>query len=97
MTMNITTITLTKKTHSDGSISPFLPPLLRAAQKAASLQEGRTAACRMLPRYTVRVDGERHEFKRIDTLERFLENIAIGATCEVYRNKGLGATINFDL
>lgn len=90
-------ITLQKQELENGCIQPWIYPVVMAALKAAKLPEGRTAAQRALPRFLVKVDGQRYEFKQERTLAKFLLQIAIGAKCRVFRNRGLGATINFDL
>lgn len=90
-------ITLEKQTLENGCIQAWATPVVTAAVKAAEVREGRTASERATPRFLVKVDGERHEFKQVRTLEKFLACIAIGSTCRVFRNAGFGATIDFDV
>lgn len=91
-----TTFKLEKQTLPDGCAQPFIAPVVRAAVTCAKVREGRTAAERTLPRFTVKADGERHEFTQTRALEKLLSCIAIGSTCRVFRNAGFGATIDFD-
>jgi len=90
-----TTIKLETQTLSNGCTQAWAKPVVIAAVKAAEVREGRTASERAMPRFLVKVDGERHEFKQTRTLEKFLSCIAIGSTCNVFRNAGFGATIDF--
>ena len=87
-----TTIKLETQTLANGCIQAYAKPVV----KAAEVREGRTASERAMPRFLVKVDGEKHEFKQARTLEKFLACIAIGSTCRVFRNAGFGATIDFD-
>ncbi|MEK0448760.1 MAG: hypothetical protein RL088_1028 [Verrucomicrobiota bacterium] len=91
-----TTIKLETQTLANGCTQAFAKPVVKAAVKAAEVREGRTASERAMPRFLVKVDGEKHEFKQARTLEKFLSCIAIGSTCRVFRNAGFGATIDFD-
>jgi hypothetical protein len=91
-----TIITLETQTLSNGCTQTYAKPVVKAAIKAAEVREGRTASERAMPRFLVKVDGERHEFKQARTLEKFLFSIKSGATCQVFRNAGFGATIDFD-
>lgn len=91
-----TIIKLETQTLSNGCTQSYVKPVVKAAVKAAEVRDGRTASERATPRFLVKVDGERHEFKQARTLEKFLLNIAIGSTCQVFRNAGFGATIDFD-
>lgn len=89
--------TILQQTLPDGCIAPYLVPIIRAAEKAAKRPVEHRGQPRLLPRYTVRVDGERFEFTQTRSLEKFLRNIRIGAECVIYRNRGLGATISFEI
>ena len=93
----MTTIKIQRQTWENGCIAPFVFPVVQAAVKAAEVREGRTASERATPRFLVKIDGERHEFKQERALAKFLMGVAIGSTCHVFRNAGFGATIDFDL
>lgn len=85
---------LEKKTLSDGCIQPYVEPVIRYAVKKAKERQRDRAG---FPRFTVKVDGEHHPFAQERKLRQFLLSINIGADCEVFRNGGYGATINFDI
>jgi hypothetical protein len=46
--------------------------------------------------FYVKVDGEGHTLKSLDSLDKFLQSIQIGATADVFRNADQGVTIDFD-
>ena len=92
-----TRFTIIKRERADGCIDRYVAPILREAVKAAKHRKDAINRPKSFPRFIVKVDGNRHEFTRVDTLERFLNDIAPGSECEVFRNGGKGATINFDL
>lgn len=48
-------------------------------------------------RFTVFVDGDSFDFKTVKKLDQFLQNIASGAKCEVFRNADKGVTVNFEI
>ena len=91
------TIELRAQTWENGCTNPYARPVVTAAVKAAKPREGRLASERAMPRFLVKIDGERHEFKQERTLAKFLLGVAIGSRCRVFRNAGFGATIDFDL
>jgi hypothetical protein len=48
-------------------------------------------------KFTVQVDGERHECKSVRALEKVLQGILPGAKCRIFRNADFGSTLDFDI
>jgi hypothetical protein len=80
---------------SDGSIGVDTKPLIEAAKAAAARRHGQELGS--MVKFTVQVDGERHECKSVRALEKVLQAITPGAKCRIFRNAGLGATLDFDI
>jgi len=88
----VRTFTLSRITLPDGCVMPNVPPVLAAAMTACGLARERQG----FPRFRLQVDGHIATTDRLATLRTWLEAIAIGSTCRVFRNGGQGATIDFD-
>lgn len=86
----VQTITLSRIPRPDGCVMPDTYPVVAAAVTAAA---GPSKARQGFPRFCLQVDGERLRTDRQDILRKWLESVAIGSTCTVFRNGGKGATI----
>jgi hypothetical protein len=78
---------------SDGSIGVDTKTLIEAAKAAVA----RRVEIDPMVKFTVKVDGERHFLKSTRALKKVLQGITPGAKCQVFRNLGLGATLDFDI
>jgi hypothetical protein len=80
---------------SNGCVGVDAAPLIAAAKAAAARRPGQEL-CHAV-KFTVCLDGERHECKSVKALEKVLQAITPGSKCRVFRNAGFGATLDFDI
>lgn len=87
-----TTHTLNPVQNEHGDIGPNIGPIILRARRAAGTDEERAG----FPRFLVKVDECHYTTNSSYALEKYLSSFRIGTKCQVFRNVGHGATIDFE-
>jgi hypothetical protein len=79
----------------NGCIGVDTTPIVAAAKAAAAKRPGQTRG--PMVQFLVILDGEFHFIKSTRALKKLLNRESRGSRCQVFRNAGNGATVDFDI